>query len=779
MLILSATKGEQGSKVYYKDYKKVTANMATIGRYLRDYSISSFVYSDGKTPKGEHVAGRRAHEQIIESGNILLVDIDSKYVPVTFEELVEKLEGVSCYIAPSKSWSEEVQKYHIVVEMRDLLPADKADFAHLYKAVCQHIGLDGLYDPAMQTPTQQMAPHFRKDAPEMLLPGDPVDAGLALTNYVAPEGETNGGRGISGNVARDAVFTLSGSGRQMDYEAMLTHAQQVGKERVHCVDGLQHDGRRDTAFVQALDDGRVLYHCSGGRCQKSLVMESNPFSVEADETEVERVEVVQGATVWDDIGRVRDVIMDNPHLRLVYAEGATATLREEAVAFAGVELFAQRGVKRVNDELMSFCGTHWVRLFEDGAALNQFVGELFRSAGFVSMSYNNAKTANVAKMLEKTVPAAEKIEHGNFLNMQNCVLEVSRDAIKKHKHDPKFLFTSTLPYDYSPSALAPTWSNMVAKVMCNRADLVSSFKEALGYLLLRDFNKEKMICFVGEGANGKTTVMDVVKWLVGRDGYASTPIKMLLKDSSEGLYSRTTLAGKLVNITNELTPDSLEADAFKDLITGEDIQARQLYGQPFSLEVVPKQLVAMNTTDRLVKERTHGYMRRLHLIPFDYTIRDSDYDPELKDKLRAELAGILNWCLDGARQVIANNGLSVSSEMDKLLDGVARDANPVQQFLEEHVELFDRAYTQEDHALLTKGEDLISEYREFCNENGYRPMGRNKFYAEVQRLGVLRIVNNVLRVNGRLLKADGFFCTLKDKPFVADGVKVVPFRKAK
>ena len=106
--------------------------------------------------------------------------------------------------------------------MVDPLPTDKDDFRAVYRAVCQYLGLDGLYDPAMQTPTQQLAPHFRDDAPEQMFSGAAVDAGVALSAYVAPEGEEGaGGRGIAGTVPAETVFTLSNGGRELGVEDML------------------------------------------------------------------------------------------------------------------------------------------------------------------------------------------------------------------------------------------------------------------------------------------------------------------------------------------------------------------------------------------------------------------------------------------------------------------------------------------------------------------------------------------------------------------------------
>jgi len=211
-----------------------------------------------------------------------------------------------------------------------------------------------------------------------------------------------------------------------------------------------------------------------------------------------------------------------------------------------------------------------------------------------------------------------------------------------------------------------------------------------------------------------------------------------VKDNSEGAYARAALSGKLVNITNELSPSSLEADAFKDLVSGEDITARAIYGAPFTLATVPKQIVAMNSTDQLVKERTHGFERRLHLIPFNYTLRDEHKDPFLFSKLEGELSGILNWVLEGARRVTERGKLAVSPAMAELFARVKRDADPVQQFVEERLERTDVDGLGYDDVMggVSNGGALLFAYREFCEGNGYKPLGRNKFLSTLLRHGV-------------------------------------------
>ena len=187
MLIeFSASRGREGAKTYYKDFFPEAEQMKHMGRMLRRYAVSSYMYGDGVTDSGEEVQGRKAGETVVGAGNVLLFDFDSKYEPVTFDLLCERLENVCAYIAPSRGWSEDVEKYHVAVAVDEPLPLDKEAFKTLYRAVAQRLGLEGLYDAAMESWTQQLAPHFRDDAPEGYVQGVAVCCEDALREYKAP-----------------------------------------------------------------------------------------------------------------------------------------------------------------------------------------------------------------------------------------------------------------------------------------------------------------------------------------------------------------------------------------------------------------------------------------------------------------------------------------------------------------------------------------------------------------------------------------------------------------
>jgi len=747
MLKFSASRGGRGGKKFYKDFFEESEEMANMGHYLRKYAISSYLYGPGETETDpvEQCEGHRAWRSVIGEGNVLLFDFDSKTVPVTFEMLFDKFRGVSSYIAPSKSWTEALEKYHVVVELSEDVPTTREGFKALYRAAAQWLGLDGLYDATMESATQQMSPHNLENPLEAHIEGSPLDVRRVLASY-APLESAKGDKTFGGFIDEGAVFTLSKTGEPVSVPEMIALVDKVGKQRVHCLNGLLHDGRRDTAFVNAADDGGYIYACSGGTCQHTLALRNNPFKPYAAETEVETVKE-----------SLMNIVAEHPVIGRVYTDDKPeAGAYESAIQYGLSEIRRREGLAEVEGALRVFDGVYWRQVFKHRSELFHHIQDSIIEMGFVGMAYRNAALNNAYNVYKNLVPVKELSEVGNYLNLKNCVLEIAGDGIREHAHASEYLFTSVLPYEYDPKAKAPVWEMVVDRIMCGDRDTKEAFQQALGYLLLREFNLEKMVCFVGEGENGKSTIIRVLKKLVGRSGYAAQPIQTLLKPGSEGHYAKAQLAGKLINLTNELTPSSLTADAFKDLISGEDITARNIYEAPFVLRTVPKQLVAMNTTESLIKERTHGFMRRLHLIPFNYTLKEEHKDKYLDKKLDAELSGILNWVLEGARAVIASGRLKESLAMRRLFENVKRDSNPVQQFMEEYlVVLSDVGYDDD----ILSGPEIYEKYRHFAEENRYLSVGRNKFLAELRRLGV-RQIDTTRESEGRpKRKLKGYLCT--------------------
>ena len=109
----------------------------------------------------------------------------------------------------------------------------------------------------------------------------------------------------------------------------------------------------------------------------------------------------------------------------------------------------------------------------------------------------------------------------------------------------------------------------------------------------------------GTGANGKSVFFEVVSALLGTNNVSNYSLQSLTNDNG---YFRARLANKLVNYASEIN-GKLEASIFKQLVSGEPVEARLPYGQPFVLRDYAKMIFNINQLPKDV-EHTNAFFRR-------------------------------------------------------------------------------------------------------------------------------------------------------------------------
>jgi putative DNA primase/helicase len=199
-----------------------------------------------------------------------------------------------------------------------------------------------------------------------------------------------------------------------------------------------------------------------------------------------------------------------------------------------------------------------------------------------------------------------------------------------------------------------------------------------------------------------------------------------LEAISNSDYYRALLANKLLNYSPEIS-NRVQPDKFKQLTSGEPIQARLPYGQPMILRDYAR--LAFNTNDLPVDvEHSEAFFRRFLIIPFDVTIPSNERDPMFAKKIiESELSGVFNWVLTGLKSLLENNSFVSCEASDRLLESFRRESDSVAMFLE------DEGYQKslEYHIRLS---DLYRGYREYCLENGYRPLSQKKMSKRLSYL---------------------------------------------
>ncbi len=273
------------------------------------------------------------------------------------------------------------------------------------------------------------------------------------------------------------------------------------------------------------------------------------------------------------------------------------------------------GICHFQDGVYIFNGSFW-RLTEK-ESIKQFLGQSAEKLGierekskyfqFKESLYEQLKSS-VSQMILPSANAHVSI------NLQNGTFDIKATKRQLRGFDKSDFLRYQLPFSYEPSAKAPMFHSFLDKVLPDK-DCQKILSEYLGYVFIRGnaLKLEKVLLLYGSGANGKSVVFDVVRSLVGDENISHYSLQSLCDQTG---HNRANLANKLVNYSSELNGD-LSADKFKQLASGEPIEARQLYSAPFILNRTRcsselRKQISVRKTKRFAARKPNLSMWQMH-----------------------------------------------------------------------------------------------------------------------------------------------------------------------
>ena len=266
------------------------------------------------------------------------------------------------------------------------------------------------------------------------------------------------------------------------------------------------------------------------------------------------------------------------------------------------------------------------------------------------------------------------------INFQNGVLDLKMENLLSHS--PEFGFRWVLPYDYTPGATAPRWEKFIDEVTLGDKDLAFILQEFVGYIVSGSVYKHhKALWISGGGANGKSTFINIVKDLIGRDSYAVVSIKQIVNDK----FASAELDGKLANFCEETSPEDLsDSGPFKNLTGEGEVSAQKKYGASFQFVNRAKLVMSYNEIPKL-RDLTEGMLRRPLIVPFDAHFPEGSRDKGLRASLVAELPGIFNWSLAGWKRLEEQGEFTFSQKSKDALGVVRVESDPIEQWVRDFV----------------------------------------------------------------------------------------------
>jgi putative DNA primase/helicase len=371
------------------------------------------------------------------------------------------------------------------------------------------------------------------------------------------------------------------------------------------------------------------------------------------------------------------------------------------------------GLCKNHDFIYLYNGSFWSEI--DKETFQKFLGEASEQMGVAKFSARHYEfREKLFKQFLATayLPTPETDKSTVQINLSNGTFEISPKGTKLRPFDPSDFITYQLPFEYNPQANAPLFEAYLNKVLPD-LERQRVLAEYLGFVFIKHgsntLKEEKALILYGTGANGKSVFFEIVNSLLGTDNVSSYSLQSLTNDNG---YFRAKLANKLVNYASEIN-GKLEASIFKQLVSGEPVEARLPYGQPFILKQYAKLIFNCNELPKDV-EHTNAYFRRFLIIPFDVTIPPEEQDKTLHTKIiENELSGVFNWVLEGLNRLLKQKRFSDCDAAQKAVEQYRTESDSVQMFLMELE--YSVSHTNEMPL-----KDLFNEYRAYCIESGFK-----------------------------------------------------------
>lgn len=189
----------------------------------------------------------------------------------------------------------------------------------------------------------------------------------------------------------------------------------------------------------------------------------------------------------------------------------------------------------------------------------------------------------------------------------------------------------------------------------------------------------KSFILLGEGANGKSSFLDVIICLNGNANCSALSFQEM--DTTTNRFKVAELLNKTVNIGTELPKTPIkETSTYKALQMGDPVSVEFKGKDSFPLINTAKFIFACNDVP-YINDTSNGMKRRLCYVPFNNHFEEApNFDKELKSKPMLEAFFVLG--IKGLLRILSN-GFTNPFVCQKLMKEIQKRDNQIMQWLDD------------------------------------------------------------------------------------------------
>ena len=306
-----------------------------------------------------------------------------------------------------------------------------------------------------------------------------------------------------------------------------------------------------------------------------------------------------------------------------------------------------------------------------------------------------------------------------FIRFKNGVLDIETGQLVDNPNN--YLILNEIPHDWNPKAKSEIVDSAFQRIAQNDEAVIANLWEMFGLALYRGHDVSRMILLQGSGANGKSTLLDMLRHMLGEDNCFSLSICDLGEK-----FQLVPAMGKLALIGDDISNDYVNGKAcavMKKFVTGDTVNDQYKGGATFQFKPYATLIYSCNEIPKFA-DGTYGFERRIHPIPLSarFTPSDKGFDPRLGEKLKNEvcLEYAIAKAVEALRRCRSKLSLTANSLSQKMANDIINDNDSVRAFL-------DGTNSSATSIVGKTNTDIFSSYDAWCKNNGIEPLGKSAF----------------------------------------------------
>ena len=313
-----------------------------------------------------------------------------------------------------------------------------------------------------------------------------------------------------------------------------------------------------------------------------------------------------------------------------------------------------------------------------------------------------------------------------LFNCQNGTLDLRTGTLREHRREDRI--TKLSPVTYDVAAQCPLFDRFLDRIMGGDLDRIRYLQKFFGYSLTGDMREDLFTIFHGDGANGKTTLVNAVRHALGDYARTAAP-KLFIHTQWDAHPSEIAdlYRARLVVVGETDEDQRLNVARIKAHTGKEKLIGRGMYKSWFEFHATHK-VVWLTNHRPVIQDTTHAMKRRVRLVPFTVRISDEERDLTLGEKLIAEAPGILRWIVEGCF-LWQKEGLKSPEAVEVATEAYRIESDPVARFLAEQCVVAANASVKRDA--------LRAAFVLWSDQEGDRhPVTARNFAGRLRDLGI-------------------------------------------